>query len=88
MEVEKGYIDIILKKDIRYEDKINWEWLIELKYIKSGSHEKIKKIVEEGINQVNRYIRSKNKVKLFTGNKIKKVLLIIKGKKQVIWKYI
>ena len=75
MEVEKGYADIVLKKDLRYEEKITWEWLIELKYIKSGSKEAIEKIKEQGRNQVKRYIRSKNKKKTIHREKDKKDII-------------
>ena len=44
-EVEKGYTDIFLQKDSRYD--FDTEWIIELKYVKITDHKKKGKKAEE-----------------------------------------
>ena len=87
IEVNTGYIDIVLKKDLRYKKEVKWEWMVELKYLKTSSKQGLKAKKKGGKEQIKKYLQSRGKARLFTGENIKKVLLIIKGKKKVIWEY-
>lgn len=83
LENEKGYVDIFLSKTVQYEKYINYEWLIELKYLKESDRSKLDTVKKEGLSQLKYYAESR-KVSLRPGSeKIKKVLLIFIGKKDV-----
>ena len=76
METEDGYIDIYLEKDQRLAD-IEYEWLLELKYLKKSDADKIEAAKAAGIRQLERYARSSR----FTGkDKLKKAVVIFSGK--------
>nr|WP_330165264.1 PD-(D/E)XK nuclease domain-containing protein [Iocasia fonsfrigidae] len=75
-EVENGYIDIYLERDIRMPD-VKYEWIIELKYLKKNEQDKLAEVKRGGLKQLARYAAShkfKNK------DNIKQALLIFIGK--------
>ncbi len=75
-EIEKGYLDIFLERDIRMPE-VKYEWVIELKYLKKNEKDRLGKVKEEGLNQLERYANSR---KLKGQKNIKKVLLVFIGK--------
>ncbi|MGV8147021.1 MAG: AAA family ATPase [Alkaliphilus sp.] len=80
-EIENGYIDIYLEKDIRTPEA-KYEWLIELKYLKKSESKQIEKAKEEGLKQLKRYASSIE----FEGKKnLKKALIIFSGKSNYVF---
>ena len=75
-EVENGYIDIYLEKDIRMPD-VNYEWILELKYLKKSERHKLDKVKKEGLEQLKNYAASRSNN---TGENIKQALIIFIGK--------
>ncbi|WP_138207017.1 AAA family ATPase [Haloimpatiens lingqiaonensis] len=81
-EVEGGYIDIFLSSNKAYDKYINYEWVIELKYIKESEKDKFEEVKNQGLEQLQRY-KCSSKLE-HASNKSKKYLLIIViGKKHV-----
>jgi hypothetical protein len=79
-EVENGYIDIYLEKDIRMPE-IKFEWLLELKYLKKSDRHQLERVKEEGLKQLKRYAASRN----FQGKQdLKQALLIFIGKDEYV----
>jgi hypothetical protein len=82
-EVEKGYIDIILKKGIM--GRPNYYGIIELKYIKKGEYEKkgdeiIAEKLEEAKKQLEKYKESEEIKRLEEIGKVKRWGVIFVGK--------
>jgi hypothetical protein len=75
-EIENGYLDIFLERDIRMPD-VKYEWVIELKYLKKNEKDRLEKVKKEGLSQLERYADSR---KLEGKKNIKKVLLVFIGK--------
>jgi len=75
-EVENGYIDIYLERDIRMPD-VKYEWIIELKYLKKSEQNRLAEVKKEGIKQLERYATSR---RLSDKRNIKKALLVFIGK--------
>jgi hypothetical protein len=81
-EVETGYIDIYLERDMRTPD-VKYEWILELKYIKKSESQRpdfaqyIAKIKAEGLEQMERYKKSR---RLEAKKNLKQALLIFIGK--------
>jgi predicted HTH transcriptional regulator len=81
-EVETGYIDIYLERDMRTPD-VKYEWILELKYIKKSENQRpdfaqyIEKIKAEGQEQLERYKKSR---RLENKKDLKQALLIFIGK--------
>ena len=71
-EVENGYIDIYLEKDIRMPE-VNYEWIIELKYIKKSERNKLEEVKKEGLKQLKGYVDSRE----FEGREYTKQALIV-----------
>ncbi|MBF8984595.1 AAA family ATPase [Lutibacter sp. B2] len=83
-EVENGYIDIYLEKDIRMPE-VEYEWIIELKYIKKSERDKLEKIKAEGLKQLEGYVRSRE----FEGKtNVKNALIIFIGKDEYMIEYV
>ena len=57
-EVENGYIDIYLEKDIRMPE-VNYEWIIELKYLKKSERNRLEEVKMEGLKQLKGYVDSR-----------------------------
>ena len=89
-ETEEGYIDIYIEKAPHTSD-IKYEWLIELKYLKESEREKLEQVRKQGLEQLEKYAKSKN---LADRDNLKKALLIFIGKKDYVivegrcWKWI
>ncbi|MGV8149821.1 MAG: AAA family ATPase [Alkaliphilus sp.] len=75
-EIENGYIDIYLEKDVRIPET-KYEWLLELKYLKKSETKQIEKVRTEGIKQLQRYARS---IEFVNKKNLKKALIIFSGK--------
>lgn len=82
-ENNNGYVDILLTKKVQFEKYTNYEWLIELKYIKENEREKTEAIKINGLEQVKRYIESKKIQYGFEEKKLKKILILVVGKKDI-----
>jgi hypothetical protein len=77
-EVENGYLDLYLERDIRTPD-VKYEWLLELKYLKKADQKKLEQVKKQGLRQLKDYAASKH----FTSKKdLKKALIIFSGKNQ------
>ena len=57
-EIENGYLDIFLERDIRMPD-VKYEWVIELKFIKKNEKDRLRKVKEESLKQLERYAASR-----------------------------
>jgi hypothetical protein len=75
-EVESGYIDIFLERDIRMPG-IKYEWVIELKYLKKSEINKLAQVREAGLKQLKRYAESDQ---FRDKTDLKQALLIFIGK--------
>ncbi len=84
-EVEEGYIDVLLSKNKAFEESIKYEWMIELKYIKEKDKSTFEEIKKQGLKQLNGYGSSKKLSSLYDLNHMKKLLIIVIGKKEVKW---
>lgn len=84
-EVEEGYIDVLLSKNKAFEESIKYEWMIELKYIKEKDKNTFEEIKNQGLKQLNGYGHSKKLSSLYDLNHMKKLLIIVIGKKEVKW---
>ena len=82
-ENNKGYVDIFLKRKIQFKDITKFQWLIELKYIKESERNTLEKVKEEGLIQLKSYERSKFVQEEFQKDELKKVLIIVVGKKDI-----
>jgi len=70
-EAERGYIDIFLSEIPQF--PIEYEWILELKYLRKDKMSNLEKIKEEGIEQLNRYM---NKIRPQKRRVLKGELLI------------
>jgi hypothetical protein len=82
-EVEHGYVDIYLSKNRAYADYIKYEWIIELKYIKENERNKYEEVKTKAMEQLKRYAASDKIKHRIDPNRLKKLLIIIIGKKDV-----
>ena len=75
-EIENGYIDLYLEKDVRTPET-EYEWLLELKYLKKSEKKQIKEAEIEGLKQLRKYANSSE----FKGKmNLRKALIIFSGK--------
>jgi hypothetical protein len=79
-EIENGYIDIYLERDIRMPG-VKYEWIIELKYIKKSDRDKLPEVKEEGLRQLKEYATS---CKFRDKDSIKQALIIFIGKDEYV----
>jgi hypothetical protein len=82
-EVEHGYVDIYLSKNRAYADYIKYEWIIELKYIKENERNKYEEVKTKAMEQLKRYAASDKIKHSIDPDRLKKLLIIIIGKKDV-----
>ncbi|MCK4260401.1 MAG: AAA family ATPase [Halanaerobiales bacterium] len=75
-EVDKGYIDIFLEKDIRFPD-VKYEWIWELKYLKKSETNQLERVKKEGLTQLDQYAKSRH---FKDKENLKKALIIFIGK--------
>jgi hypothetical protein len=78
-EVEGGYIDLYLEKDIHLHN-VKYEWLWELKYLKVSEKQKLDEVKEKGRAQLHKYAMSNH----FHGKDIKMALIIFVGKNEYV----
>lgn len=81
-ETEKGYVDIMLTQDIRYRKWINYEWMIELKYLKEKDRGRLEIVQDQASKQIEKYISSK----IFGRSQEKmpkKVVIVVVGKEVI-----
>jgi len=83
VENNKGYVDILLKRKIQFKDVTKFQYLIELKYIKESERNTLEKVKEEGLKQLKKYEESNFIRNEFEGDDLKKVLVIVVGKKDI-----
>ncbi len=83
METNTGYIDIMLTRDVRYAKYTKYEWLIELKYLKESERSKLEEIKQAGLAQLARYGESELITRGFSGESLKKILLVVIGKTDI-----
>ena len=81
-EVEDGYVDIFLSANKAYDKYINYEWIIELKYVKESEKDKIEEIKNQGVKQLKRY-KSSDRLKNISDKNKKYLLIVVEGKKNV-----
>jgi len=82
-ENNKGYVDIMLKRKIQFKDITKFQWIIELKYIKESERDTLEKVKEEGIKQLQGYAESKMVQEELGEDDLKKVLILVVGKKHI-----
>lgn len=82
-ENNKGYVDIMLKRKIQFKDITKFQWIIELKYIKESERNSLEKVKEEGLKQLKAYAESKLVREQLGTEDLKKVLIIVVGKKDI-----
>lgn len=87
-EVEEGYIDILLSKNKAFEESIKYEWMIELKYIKEKDKNAFEEVNKQGLKQLEGYSSSRKLLSSYDLTNMKKLLIIVIGKKEVEWKLI
>ena len=83
VENNKGYVDILLKRKIQIKDVTKFQYLIELKYIRESERNTLEKVKEEGFKQLKKYEESSFIRNEFEGDDLKKVLVIVVGKKDI-----
>lgn len=82
-ENNKGYVDIMLKRKIQFKDITKFQWIIELKYIKESDRNSFEKVKQEGLKQLKGYEESKFVQESLEREGLKKVLIIVVGKKDI-----
>ena len=82
-ENNNGYVDIMLKRKIQFKDITKFQWIIELKYIKESDKKTFEKVKEEGLKQLQGYSESKMVKEELGEEDLKKVLILVVGKKDI-----
>ncbi|MBU3159839.1 ATP-binding protein [Clostridium frigoris] len=82
-ENNKGYVDLMLRRKIQLKDITKFEWIIELKYIKESDRNTLEKVKEQGLKQLQMYGESKMVQEELEKEGLKKVLIIVVGKKDI-----
>ena len=82
-ENNKGYVDLMLKRKIQLKDITKFQWIIELKYIKESDRDTLEKVKEQGLKQLKMYGDSKMVKEEMEEEGLKKVLIIVVGKKDI-----
>ncbi len=71
----------MLKKKIQFKSITKFQWIIELKYIKENDRGTLEKVKEQGLKQLQMYGESKMVQEGLEEEGLKKVLIIVVGKK-------
>jgi hypothetical protein len=82
-ENSKGYVDLMLRRKIQLKDITKFQWIIELKYIKESDRNTLEKVKGQGLNQLKMYCDSKTVRDELEEEGLKKVLIIVVGKKDI-----
>jgi energy-converting hydrogenase A subunit M len=83
VENNKGYIDLMLRKKIQFADITEFQWIIELKYIKENERNTLEKVKRQGLKQLQMYGESKMVQQELEKEGLKKVLIIVAGKRNI-----
>ncbi len=83
-ETPNGYIDILLVKDPRYTQYMNFEWLIELKYIKQKDKNTLEAVRKTGMEQIERYSLDAEARERIVPTGFRKVLITVIGKNKIV----
>ncbi|XOQ58587.1 MAG: PD-(D/E)XK nuclease domain-containing protein [Clostridium sp.] len=73
----------MLKRKIQFKDITKFQWIIELKYIKENERNTLQKVKEDGLKQLKGYENSKMVQEELGVDDLKKVLIIVVGKKDI-----
>lgn len=84
-EVEEGFIDVLLTKNKAFEESIKYEWMVELKYIKEKDRNSLEEIKKQGLKQLRQYSSSSKLTAAYDVKYMKKLLIVVIGKKEVEW---
>lgn len=84
-EVEEGFIDVLLTKNKAFEENIKYEWMIELKYIKEKDRDSSEEVKKQGLKQLKKYSNSDKLLAAYDVMHMKKLLIIVIGKKEIEW---
>jgi len=82
-ENNKGYVDLMLRRKIQLKDITKFEWIIELKYIKESDRNTLETVKNQGLKQLQMYGESKMVQDELDKEGLKKVLIIVVGKKDI-----
>lgn len=82
-ENNKGYVDLMLKRKIQLKDITKFQWIIELKYVKESERHTLEKVKEQGLKQLQLYGESKMVQEELEKEELRKVLIIVVGKKDI-----
>lgn len=82
-ENNKGYVDLMLKRKIQFKDITEFQWIIELKYVKESDRDILERVKEQGLKQLGLYGESKMVQEELEKEGLKKVLIIVVGKKDI-----
>lgn len=82
-ENNKGYVDLMLKRKIQHKDITKFQWIIELKYVKESDSDTLEKVKEQGLRQLQMYGESKMVKEELEEEGLKKVVIIVVGKKHI-----
>ncbi len=74
LEAERGYVDVLLRELPQF--PVDYEWVLELKYIRKGDVGEIEQVKNDGMKQLKRYME---KVRPQTHRLLKGALLIFGG---------
>ncbi|MGH4139599.1 PD-(D/E)XK nuclease domain-containing protein [Clostridium sp.] len=74
---------IMLRRKIQLKDITKFEWIIELKYIKESDRNTLEKVKDQGLKQLQMYGESKMVQDELDKEGLKKVLIIVVGKKDI-----
>uniref|UniRef100_UPI000AF0EDA0 PD-(D/E)XK nuclease domain-containing protein n=1 Tax=Aliivibrio fischeri TaxID=668 RepID=UPI000AF0EDA0 len=80
-EVENGYIDILLRRKLSCD--VNYEWIIEFKYLKMSARKNLEKIRKEGLSQVKSYVESREISEAIPQENLKSVVITFLGKEDI-----
>jgi len=83
-ETYKGYIDILLLKDRRYEKWVTYEWLIELKYLKEQDSDQLDEVKKAAQKQIENYATSPDFANRVNPETLKKATLVFTGKSKYV----
>lgn len=82
-ENNNGYVELMLRRKIQLKDITKFEWIIELKYIKESDRNTLEKVKDQGLKQLQMYGESKMVQDELDKEGLKKVLIIVVGKKDI-----
>lgn len=79
-ETEYGYTDILLEKERKAPEQA-YEWLLELKYVKTGEREALETVKRQGLEQLRRYAQSRE---LAGKPDLKRAVIVLVGMRRAI----